>query len=402
MAASFSRSIGSMAGVVAAVVVAADRGLRAGGEIPKQYRHLSGAPVIRQSLAMFVDHAEVSLVQPVIHRDDAELCATAATGMRLLAPVFGGKTRQESVHAGLEALAAHQPSIVLVHDAARPFASAQLVSRAIAAAARDGAAIPGLAVTDTVKAINAEGRVAETLDRGRLRTIQTPQAFGFPALLDAHRKATAAGRNDFTDDAALTEWAGMSVSVFEGETGNIKLTTADDFVQAEAKDFAALGDVRTGTGYDVHAFGEGDHVTLAGVRIPFDRGLSGHSDADVALHALVDAILGALADGDIGAHFPPSDPQWRGASSDRFLKFAAERVRARGGRIAHLDITIVCEAPRIGPHRDAMRACIAEIAGVSPERVAVKATTSERLGFTGRGEGMVAFATATVRLPWSS
>jgi 2-C-methyl-D-erythritol 4-phosphate cytidylyltransferase/2-C-methyl-D-erythritol 2,4-cyclodiphosphate synthase len=190
--------------------------------------------------------------------------------------------------------------------------------------------------------------------------------------------------------------------VFEGETGNIKLTTADDFVQAEARDFAALGDVRTGTGYDVHAFGEGDHVTLAGVRIPFDRGLSGHSDADVALHALVDAILGALADGDIGAHFPPSDPQWRGASSDRFLKFAAERVRARGGRIAHLDITIVCEAPRIGPHRDAMRACIAEIAGVSPERVAVKATTSERLGFTGRGEGMVAFATATVRLPWSS
>jgi 2-C-methyl-D-erythritol 4-phosphate cytidylyltransferase/2-C-methyl-D-erythritol 2,4-cyclodiphosphate synthase len=299
----------------------------------------------------------------------------------------------------LEALAPRNPAIVLVHDAARPFASAQLVSRAIAAAARDGAAIPGLPVTDTVKTINADGRVAETLERARLRAIQTPQAFAFAALLEAHRKADAAGRNDFTDDAALAEWAGMPVSVFEGEAGNIKLTTAEDFTRAEAKDFAALPDVRTGSGYDVHAFGEGDHVTLGGVRIPFERGLSGHSDADVALHALVDAILGALADGDIGAHFPPSDPQWRGASSDLFLAFAVERVRARGGRIAHLDITIVCEAPRIGPYRDAMRARIAEIANVTPERVAVKATTSERLGFTGRGEGMVAFATATVRLP---
>ena len=355
--------------------------------------------MIRQSLAMFVDHADVDLVQPVIHRDDAKLCATAAVGMQLLAPVHGGTTRQESVRAGLEALAPRNPAIVLVHDAARPFASAQLVSRAIAAAARDGAAIPGLPVTDTVKTINADGRVAETLDRARLRAIQTPQAFAFAALLAAHRKADAAGRNDFTDDAALAEWAGMSVSVFEGEAGNIKLTTAEDFIRAEAKDLAALPDVRTGSGYDVHAFGAGDHVTLGGVRIPFERGLSGHSDADVALHALVDAILGALADGDIGAHFPPSDPQWRGASSDRFLAFAVERVRARGGRIAHLDITIVCEAPRIGPYRDAMRARIAEIANVTPDRVAVKATTSERLGFTGRGEGMVAFATATVRLP---
>jgi len=390
-----------MAGVVAAVVVAAGRGFRAGGELPKQYRTLGGIPVIRQSLAKFVDHAEVGLVQPVIHRDDAELCASASAGMRILAPVFGGKTRQESVHAGLEALAPYQPSIVLVHDAARPFASADLVSRAIAAAAKDGAAIPGLAVTDTVKTVDAQGRVAETLDRARLRTIQTPQAFNFAALLAAHRKAGAAGRDDFTDDAALTEWAGMAVSVFEGEAGNIKLTTADDFVRAEAKDLAALGDVRIGTGYDVHVFGDGDHVTLGGVRIPFERGLSGHSDADVALHALVDAILGALADGDIGSHFPPSDPQWRGASSDRFLAFAVERVRARGGRIAHLDITIVCEAPRIGPHRDAIRARVAEIAGITADRVGVKATTSEQLGFTGRGEGMVAFATATVRLPWS-
>jgi 2-C-methyl-D-erythritol 4-phosphate cytidylyltransferase / 2-C-methyl-D-erythritol 2,4-cyclodiphosphate synthase len=390
-----------MTGAVAAVVVAAGRGVRAGGELPKQYRTLSGVSVIRRSLALFTGHPQVSMVQPVIHPDHAELCATAASGLQLLAPVFGGKTRQQSVRAGLEALAVHHPSIVLVHDAARPFASTRLVSRAITAVAPGGAAIPGLAVTDTVKSIDNDGRVAETLDRARLRTIQTPQAFGFEALLAAHRKADAAGRDDFTDDAALAEWAGVAVSVFEGEIGNVKLTTVEDFARAEAMAFEALGDIRTGTGYDVHAFCDGDHVMLGGVRIPFGRGLSGHSDADVALHALVDAILGALADGDIGTHFPPSDPQWRGASSDRFVKFAVERVRTRGGRIAHLDVTIVCEAPRVGPHRDAMRARIAELADISPERVAIKATTSEKLGFTGRGEGMVAFATATVRLPWS-
>jgi 2-C-methyl-D-erythritol 4-phosphate cytidylyltransferase / 2-C-methyl-D-erythritol 2,4-cyclodiphosphate synthase len=390
-----------MAALVAAVVVAAGRGSRAGGDFPKQYRVLNGIPVIRRSLNIFADHTEVRLIQPVIHPEDAELCANAAAGVQILAPVHGGRTRQESVCAGLEALVPHQPEIVLVHDAARPFASAQLISRAIAAAAQDGAAIPGVAVTDTVKAVSSDGKVAETLDRARLRAIQTPQAFSFATLLAAHRKARAAGRSDFTDDSALAEWAGISVSVFEGEAGNLKLTTADDFARAEAKDFAALGDVRTGSGYDVHAFGDGDHVTLGGVRIPFERGLSGHSDADVALHALVDAILGALADGDIGAHFPPTDPQWRGASSDRFLTFAVERLRARGGRISLLDVTIVCEAPRIGPHRDQMRARIAEIAGLSLERVAVKATTSEKLGFTGRREGIVAFATATVRLPWS-
>jgi 2-C-methyl-D-erythritol 4-phosphate cytidylyltransferase / 2-C-methyl-D-erythritol 2,4-cyclodiphosphate synthase len=389
-----------MSGIVAAVIVAAGRGVRAGGDLPKQYRQLNGIPVIRRALAIFADHAEVSLIQPVIHADDAELCANAAAGMRILAPAFGGSTRQDSVRAGLEALVPHHPAIVLVHDAARPFASARLISRAIAGAARAGAAIPGVTLTDTVKTVGSEGRVTETLDRERLRSIQTPQAFDFAALLAAHRKAQAAARTDFTDDSALAEWAGMSVSVFEGETDNIKLTTTDDFVKAEAKELAAFGDVRTASGYDVHAFGDGDHVTLGGVRIPFDRGLSGHSDADVALHALVDAILGALADGDIGAHFPPTDPQWRGASSDRFLRFAVERVRARGGRMSLLDVTIVCEAPRIGPYRDAMRARIAEIAGLTVDRVAVKATTSEKLGFIGRREGIVAFATATVRLPW--
>jgi 2-C-methyl-D-erythritol 4-phosphate cytidylyltransferase/2-C-methyl-D-erythritol 2,4-cyclodiphosphate synthase len=235
-----------------------------------------------------------------------------------------------------------------------------------------------------------------------MRLVQTPQAFNFGDLLNTHRRAETAGfGGQFTDDAAMAEWGGIKVATFEGETGNVKLTTADDFSRAQAARLAALGDVRTGFGFDVHQFADGDHVWLGGLRIAHTRGVAGHSDADVVLHALVDAILGALAEGDIGVHFPPSDPQWRGASSDRFLAFAVERVRARRGLIAHLDVTVVCEAPRIGPHRDAMRARIAEIAGIAPARVAVKATTSEQLGFTGRGEGIVAFANATVRLPWS-
>jgi 2-C-methyl-D-erythritol 4-phosphate cytidylyltransferase / 2-C-methyl-D-erythritol 2,4-cyclodiphosphate synthase len=389
-----------MTGTVAAVVVAGGRGLRAGGDLPKQYRTLGQAPVLRQTLGLFAEHAEISWVQPVIHREDGALYTEAAQGLAVLPPAFGGATRQASVRAGLEALAERNPAIVLVHDAARPFASPQLVSRAIAAAA-SGAAIPGIAVTDTIKEVDSDETVVRTLDRVRLRGIQTPQAFAYAALLAAHRQAADAGREDFTDDAALAEWAGMAVGVFEGEAGNIKLTTADDFARAEARALAALGDIRTGNGYDVHAFADGDHVWLGGVRIPHDRGVTGHSDADVGLHALVDAILGAIADGDIGAHFPPSDPQWKGASSDRFLKFAVERVGRRGGRVVHLDLTVVCEAPKVGPHRDAMRARIAEIAGISIDRVGVKATTSEQLGFTGRREGIVAMATATVRLPWS-
>lgn len=386
---------------VAAVVVAGGRGTRAGGEIPKQYRMLAGEPVIRSSLALFAWHGEVHLVQPVIHRDDVVPYEAAAQGLKVLPPVFGGSTRQASVRAGLEALSGRQPDIVLVHDAARPFCSATLVSRAIAACATTGAAIPGLEVTDTIKSVDADGRVAGTVDRALLRSVQTPQAFAFAPLIDAHRRAAQAGREDFTDDAALSEWAGVKVAVFPGELGNVKLTTEEDFGRAEARRLASLADLRTGQGFDVHAFVDGDHVWLGGLRIPHDRGVTGHSDADVALHALVDAILGALADGDIGFHFPPSDPRWRGASSDQFLKFAADRVQNRGGKIAHLDVTIVCEAPRIGPHRDAMRKRIAEIAGVAVERVAVKATTSEKLGFTGRGEGIAAMATATVRLPWS-
>jgi 2-C-methyl-D-erythritol 4-phosphate cytidylyltransferase/2-C-methyl-D-erythritol 2,4-cyclodiphosphate synthase len=385
---------------VAAVVVAAGQGLRAGGEIPKQFRRIAGETLLERALSAFAEAPDVTFVQPVIRPDDVDLVRRLTSGMNVLEPVAGGATRQASVRAGLEALVACTPDIVLVHDAARPFASASLITRAIAAAEKTGAAIPALPVTDTVKRIDSTGTIEATLDRNSIRLVQTPQAFAFPALFDAHRRALAQGRNDFTDDAALAEWAGIKVSVFAGEPGNIKFTTPEDFARAEAIQSAGLGDVRTGSGLDVHAFGPGDHVTLGGIRIPHVQALTGHSDADVALHALTDAILGALADGDIGAHFPPSDPQWRGASSDRFLTFAVERVRARGGRIAHLDLTIVCEAPRIGEHRDRMRANIANLAGIGIERVGVKATTSEKLGFTGRGEGIAAYATATVRLPW--
>ena len=391
-----------MTGTVAAVVVAAGRGERAGGDVPKQYRDIAGEPMIRPTLRAFLDHAQIDLVQPVIHSGDEGIYRAATAGLqKLSAPVAGGATRQASVRAGLEALASSAPDLVLIHDAARPFVTGALIDRAIAAGKAAGAAVPGIVIADTVKAIDAAAMVAETLDRGRLRIVQTPQAFAFDLIFDAHRRAAAAGLESFTDDAALAEWAGHRVSVFDGEPDNVKVTTNEDFARAEILQLASLSDVRTGNGFDVHAFADGDHVMLGGIRIPHSRGVTGHSDADVALHALVDAILGALADGDIGAHFPPTDPQWKGVASERFLAFACERVRARRGIVAHLDVTIVCEAPRVSPHRDAMRARIAAIAGIPVGRVGVKATTSEKLGFTGRGEGIVAMATATIRLPWS-
>ena len=387
---------------VAAIVVAGGRGLRAGGPTAKQYRAVGGEPVIRLSLALFAQHPAVRWVQPVIHADDSAQFAAATGGLTILAPVPGGASRQASVRAGLEALSEQRPDVVLIHDAARPFASPELVARTIAAARETGAAVPALPVADTVKSVDAAGCITATLDRASMRAVQTPQAFTFDRILDAHRRAAAAGRDEFPDDAALAEWAGMTVSTVEGEQGNVKLTTAEDFMRAERDRSLLLTDVRTGNGCDVHSFGDGDHVTLGGVRIAHNRGLVGHSDADVALHALTDAVLGALADGDIGAHFPPSDARWRGASSDQFLAFAAERVRARGGRITAIDLTILCEEPRIGPHRDAMRERIGAIADVSASRVGVKATTTEQLGFIGRREGIAAMATATIRLPESS
>jgi len=387
-----------MAATVAALVVAAGRGIRSGGGIPKQYRRLSGVPVVRMSLGCFLEHPAILHVQTVIHPDDAGLFRDATTGLDLAEPVCGGATRQASVLAGLKALEALKPDLVLVHDAARPFASSVLVSRAIDAARTSGAAIPALPVTDTVKSVDANGTVTSTLERASLRIVQTPQAFAFDKLIAAHRRAADAGRDDFPDDASLAEWAGLTVTTFEGDAENVKLTRAEDFIRAEALHSTVM-ETRTGFGFDVHSFTDGDHVTLGGVRIPHSHGLSGHSDADVGLHALVDAILGALAEGDIGDHFPPSDPKWKGATSDRFLRFAVDRVKQRKGRIVHLDLTFVCEAPKIGPHRDAMRARVAEIAGISPDRVGVKATTNEKMGFIGKREGMVAYANATIALP---
>jgi 2-C-methyl-D-erythritol 4-phosphate cytidylyltransferase/2-C-methyl-D-erythritol 2,4-cyclodiphosphate synthase len=393
---------------IAVLVVAAGRGTRVGGDQPKQYRPLLGTPLLTRTLANVSAAAPEAHLRAVIHQDDhasysAALRALPCGGVKWAAPATGGATRQQSVRNGLEALAEDGISpeaIVLVHDAARPFPSIALVTRAVESARSHGAAVPGLPLTDTVKQVAPSGRIYGSPDRAALRTVQTPQAFRFDVLLAAHRQAADAGEYDLTDDAAVVERAGHAVYVFEGERENMKLTTLDDFASAEARLLGNLADVRCGQGFDVHAFGPGDHVWLGGLHVPHDHGLEGHSDADVLVHAITDAILGALADGDIGAHFPPSDPKWKGAASSLFLADAVQRVKARGGLIAHVDATIVCERPKIGPHRDAIRENLARVMEVAPSRVAVKATTSERLGFTGRGEGIAALATATIRLPF--
>jgi 2-C-methyl-D-erythritol 4-phosphate cytidylyltransferase/2-C-methyl-D-erythritol 2,4-cyclodiphosphate synthase len=390
---------------VVALIVAAGRGSRAGEGVPKQYRPLNGRTVLDLTLDCFLTHPRVDQVVVVIHPDDAELYSKAigsADRSKGLLPVaYGGETRQDSVRNGLEALSDTKPDLVLVHDAARPFVGAELIGRAIDAAAARGSAVPGVPVTDTIKVVDDQEMVASTPDRARLRAIQTPQAFRFAELIEAHRRAAAAGLRAFTDDGSLAEWAGLPVNVFAGEASNIKLTHPSDFVEAEQRlkgSYMAYV-TRVGTGFDVHAFGEGDHIWLGGVKVPHDRGVIAHSDGDVILHALTDAILGALADGDIGTHFPPSDPQWRGASSDRFLAHAVSLVRDRGGLVDHLDTTLLCEKPRLGPHREAMRQRIAEICRLRLDQVSLKATTTEKLGFTGRSEGIAAQAAATIRLP---
>jgi 2-C-methyl-D-erythritol 4-phosphate cytidylyltransferase/2-C-methyl-D-erythritol 2,4-cyclodiphosphate synthase len=397
-----------MTSSLAILTVAGGRGSRAGDGLPKQFRPLAGKTVLARTLQSMHDAVPEALLATVIHSDDSALyersvaqLSDAARG-RLIAPIFGGATRQESACNGLEALArlSPKPEIVLIQDAARPFADAALVRRAIDAARAHGAAAPGLPLTDTVKEVDADGKVVATPDRARLRGVQTPQAFGFDLILEAHRDAAAASR-ELTDDAMVAEAAGHSVYVFEGDAANIKLTTAEDFLRAQSALMGNLPDIRTGQGYDVHAFRPGDHVWLGGVAVPHTHGLAGHSDADVLMHAITDAIFGALADGDIGAHFPPSDPEWKGAASSIFLDYAVKRVLVRGGAIAHVDATIVCEAPKIGPHRDRIRESLAKIMGMDIGRIAIKATTSERLGFTGRQEGMAALAIATVRLPLS-
>ena len=380
------------------LIVAAGRGVRAGMELPKQYALVAGEPVLRRTLAAFLGHPAIGPVQVVIGEGDPDLYAAAAPESgRLLPPVVGGATRQQSVLNGLEALAPSAPDLVLVHDAARPFVSPDVIRRVIAACDADHGAIPAAAVTETVKRVEG-GEIIATVPRENLVTAQTPQAFPFRRLLQAHRRAAAEGLTDLTDDAAVAALAGLGVRVVEGERDNLKLTTPADFATAEQM-MATRTETRTAQGFDVHAFGPGSSVWLCGVEIPHDQSLLGHSDADVGLHALTDALLGTIGDGDIGEHFPPSDPQWRGASSDRFLADAVRRVAERGGRIVNLDVTLVCERPKIGPHRKRMAERIAAIAGITPDRVGIKATTNEGLGFVGRREGIVALALATVALP---
>jgi 2-C-methyl-D-erythritol 4-phosphate cytidylyltransferase / 2-C-methyl-D-erythritol 2,4-cyclodiphosphate synthase len=390
---------------LAILVVAAGRGSRAGPGLPKQYRPIAGKPLLAQTLSTILKGASEARVMVVIHPDDLRsyresLAYVDKAGLeRLLPPTYGGETRQDSVRLGLEALAGQiRPRIVLIQDGARPFSSAELIARARAAAQAHGAAVPGLELTDTIKQVNGS-RIVATPPRAAFRVVQTPQAFAFDLILAAHRKAAQARQIGLTDDAAIAEWAGHEVYVFEGERENMKVTNAEDFARAEAKLMLDLPDVRIGQGFDVHAFGPGDHIWLGGIKIAHDHALLGHSDADVLSHAITDAILGAIGDGDIGSHFPPSEPQWRGAASSIFLAAAVQKLRGRGAMLAHIDATLICERPKIGPHRDAIRGKIAEIAGISVERVAIKATTSERLGFTGREEGIAAMAIATVRLP---
>ena len=378
-----------------AVIVAAGRGTRFGGALPKQYLPLGDATVLRHAVGAFALHPRIAGVQVVIREEDRAACEAALGGLVSLPPGPGGAERQDSVRLGLEALAPRAPARVLIHDGARPFPDAALIERVVAALDRAPAAIPALPLGDTIKRVEG-GVILDTVERTQLWRAQTPQGFHFAAILAAHRAAT--GRA-LTDDAAIAEAAGIAPVVVAGSEDNLKVTTAHDLAAAERLIAARLGDIRVGQGFDVHAFGPGDHVALCGVEIAHDAALVGHSDADVGLHALTDALLGAIGAGDIGLHFPPSDPQWRGAASDAFLRHAARLVREKGGAIAAVDVTIICERPKVGPHRAAMVERVAAILGIAATRVSVKATTTDRLGFTGRGEGIAAQAIATVRLP---
>ena len=389
---------------VAAVIVAGGNGHRVGSDVPKQYQLIGGKPVIWWTVKAFLDHPLVSHVRCVIGADHQEMFTRATVSLKLPPPVTGGATRQDSCCIGIEACAGLHPAKILIHDAARPFVSSDLISRLITELDLYEAVIPGLPVADTMK-FAPDGLISKTIDRSAMWFVQTPQAFSYDKILDAHRFAKKQSQIQLTDDAAVAENAGMEVRIIMGEQANRKLTTAADVQQADVElrrqQIIERPDIRVGQGIDFHVFEGGSAVTLFGVAIPHTHKLRGHSDADVAMHALTDAILGAIGEGDIGIHFPPSDMKWKGAASDKFLQYAIERVTARGGRIANLEVTLICERPKIGPLRDTMRERIAEITGVNVSRVAVKATTSERLGFTGREEGIAATASATIRLPWS-
>lgn len=380
-----------------ALVVAAGRGARFGSETPKQYRRIGGTAILRRAIQPFLGHPKVTAVRAVVHPDDCGLYTHVVAGLDLLEPSVGGPTRQESARLGLESLKDIAPNTVLIHDAARPFVDLGLISRVIEALKTSPGALPVLPVLDTLKRgpRTLDGFVASTVDRGDLWRAQTPQGFHYNEILAAHRRFAGAA---LTDDSAVAERAGLAVRLVEGDENNIKMTTSDDFRRAE-RWLSTPVETRTGLGFDVHRFCAGGRIMLCGVPIPHSFSLEGHSDADVGLHALTDALLGAIGAGDIGTHFPPSNPQWRGASSEVFLRHAGTLVTKAGGRIINLDITVVCEEPRIAPYRKAMCARISDILAVSPERVGVKGKTTERLGFTGRQEGIAAQAIATVELP---
>ena len=383
-----------------ALVVAGGRGSRLGAGTPKQYRLLAGTPVLRRAVAPFLAHPRVSAVRVVIHSDDAESYHQAVGDLPLLPPTPGGSTRQESVLRGLESLADSIPARVLIHDAARPFVTRDILDRVIGALDDRDGAIPALPVVDTLKRADASAgaevaSIAATVERAGLWRAQTPQGFRYPGILEAHRRCIGLS---LTDDAAVAEYAGLRVALVAGDEDNLKVTTEDDLRRGERL-LAGASETRTGFGFDVHRFCEGSQVMLCGVAVPHDRGLLGHSDADVGLHALTDALLGAIGAGDIGSHFPPSDPRWRGAPSAVFLRHAAALLGQAGGGVVNVDVTLICERPKVGRYSEAMRGRIADLLAVSPARVSVKATTTEELGFTGRREGIAAQAIATVRLP---
>jgi len=386
----------------AALIVAAGKGSRAStpGAPPKQYERLAGQMVLTRTLAAFCAHPQIDHVLAVISPENRDLYDSAVRALpdrvKLVEPADGGAERQHSVSNGLRALQAVAPEIVLIHDAARPLTPADVIARVIAGVKEHGAAIAATPVADTLKR-SQHDLITGTLDRSGLWRAQTPQGFAYEAIRRAH-EAAAQVDTVFTDDAAIAEWAGMPVALALGAERNLKITSREDMALAERL-ITEETETRTGTGFDVHAFAAGDRVWLCGIAIPHERALAGHSDADVGLHALTDALLGAVGAGDIGALFSPSDPQWRGAASRIFLARAGEEVARRGGRIVNVDVTLICETPKIGPHREAMRATIADILALPVARVSVKATTSERLGFTGRGEGIAAMASASVTLP---
>lgn len=388
---------------IAVLVVAAGKGERVsadGSTDPKQYRLVAGRPVLARTISAFLGVPNVTRLVTVIHADHAgRYAALRLDDDRLLPPVVGGASRQASVLEGLKALAPHKPDLVLIQDAARPFATLQVIGDVIAALDQYEGALPAIGVTDTIKRSTDGRQVTATEDRSQLFAAQTPQGFRFGQIFSAHMRASTI-RRQFTDDAEIAEWAGLRVAIVTGDRDNIKITHPEDLTRAERiLSGEQIMETRVGTGFDVHPFEPGDAVWLGGVRIPHSAKLKGHSDADVALHALTDAILGAIGEGDIGVHFPPSDMQWRGAASTVFLKHAGALVARAGGRIVNLDVTIVCEAPRIGPHVVAMQGIIAETLGIATTRIAIKATTSEQLGFTGREEGIVAMASASVEVP---